>query len=109
MPSVFGFLPTLPSIRAIVSAEAFTSSLIENIYREFPENLIMTTMFKTRYHPEMDFIYLGILLACLYTRIDSPSQNRWSSIPMYSMIQRRTNVILFTIMLILTKNIENAI
>jgi hypothetical protein len=109
---VSGFIPPISPVRLIVSAEAFGSSLIENFYRELPENIIMTTMFRTRFHPELDILYLGLIGLSMYSRLkylDDPTAGRWYSIPMYSKIHKTTNMVLLVLMLVFTKNIENAI
>jgi hypothetical protein len=109
---VSGFIPPISPVRLLVSAEAFGSSLIENLYREVPENFIMTTMFKTRFHPELDIFYLALIGISIYSRLknlEDPSASRWTSIPMYSKIHKKTNMVLLVLMLVFTKNIENAI
>lgn len=109
---VHGFIPPISPIRFIVSAEALASSIIENLYREIPENFIMTSIFKTRFHPELDLFYLALIGLSIYTRyqqLNDPSADRWTSIPMYSKIHKITNTVLLVLMLVFTKNIENAI
>jgi len=109
---VNSYIPPISPVRLIVSAEAFGSSLIENFYREIPENIILTSMFKTRFHPELDILYLGLIGISMYSRLknlEDPSGSRWLSIPMYSKIHKTTNMIVLILMLVFTKNIENAI
>lgn len=109
---VSGFIPPISHVRFIVSAEAFANSLVENFYREVPENFIMTTMFKTRFHPELDIFYLTLIGLSIYSRLkllDDPSSGKWYSIPMYSRIHKNTNMVFLVLMLVFTKNIENAI
>lgn len=110
--SATAYMPPISPIRFIVSAEAVGSSLVENLSRDFPENIIMTTMFKTRFHPELDIVYLALIGLSIYSRLkllDDPSASRWTSIPMYSKIHKNTNMVLLVLMLVFTKNIENAI
>jgi hypothetical protein len=110
--SVHALIPPFTPIRLIVTGEAFTSSLTENFYREFPENLVMTTVFKTRFHPELDILYLGLIALSMYSRyqnIGGVGNSRWSTVPGYSKIHKCTNMFLLFIMLVLTKNVENAI
>ena len=109
---VYCYIPPISPVRVIVSTEAFIGSLVENFYREIPENIILTTMFKTRFHPELDILYLGLIGLSMYSRylyLDDPSGSRWLSIPMYSKIHKTTNMVLLVLMLVFTKNIENAI
>jgi hypothetical protein len=109
---VFGYLPPITPVRLIVTGEAFASSLTENFYREFPENFVMTTVFKTRFHPELDMLYLALIAISMYSRyqnINSAGTSRWSTVPGYSKIHKCTNMLLLFLMLVLTKNIENAI
>lgn len=110
--SVHAFIPPITPIRLIVSGEAFASSLVENFYREFSENFVMTSVFKTRFHPELDLLYLALIGASFYVRyqnINSGGNSRWSTVPGYSKIHKCTNMLLLMLMLVLTKNIENAI
>ena len=107
-----GFIPNLSPIRFIVSTEALVSSIVENFYKEIPEDFILSSMFKTRFHPELDVFYLsliGISIFYRYQKLTDVSTNRWFSIPMYSFIYRRANNILLILLLVFTKNIENAI
>lgn len=109
---VFGYLPPITPVRLIVTGEAFASSLTENFYREFPENLVMTTVFKTRFHPELDILYLALIAISMYSRyqnISGTGTSRWSTVPGYSKIHKCTNMMLLFLMLVLTKNVENAI
>jgi len=109
---VIGYLPPITPVRLIVTGEAFASSLTENFYREFPENFVMTTVFKTRFHPELDILYLALIALSMYSRyqnINSGGTSRWSTVPGYSKIHKCTNMLLLFLMLVLTKNVENAI
>jgi hypothetical protein len=109
---IFGYLPPITPVRLIVTGEAFASSLTENFYREFPENLVMTTVFKTRFHPELDMLYLALIAISMYSRyqnISGSGTSRWSTVPGYSKIHKCTNMMLLFLMLVLTKNVENAI
>jgi len=109
---VHGYLPQITPVRLIVTGEAFTSSMVENFYREFPENFVMTTVFKTRFHPELDILYLVLIALSMYARyqnINSGGASRWSTVPGYSKIHKATNMMLLFLMLVLTKNVENAI
>jgi len=109
---VNGFIPNISPVKLIVSSEALTGSLTTNFHRIIPENFIIDSMFRTRFHPELDVFYLCLIFISLYSRykeFDSKSHSRWSSIPMYSFIQKKTNTVLLIVMLVFTKNIENAI
>jgi len=109
---VNGFIPNITPVKLIVSSEALTGSLTNNFYRILPENFIIDSMFRTRFHPELDVFYLCLIFISLYSRykeFDSKTDNRWYSIPMYSLIQKKANTVLLIMMLVFTKNIENAI
>lgn len=104
-------LPISP-LRLIVSGEAFVSSVANNLYREIPENFIINSLFKTRYHMELDILYVSIIILSIYSRyqeVSDPSSERWNKIPMYLKTQKRTNRFIIVLMIVFTKNIENAI
>lgn len=107
---VNGFVSPL---RILVSIEAFTSSLTSGLNKEIAsEDIIINSIFKSHFHPELDLLYTGLLGLSLVNKLGNnvtETENRWSTITIYNTISKHTRIVLFIIMIVFTKNIENAI
>jgi hypothetical protein len=103
----YGFTP----IRNIVTGQAFTSSLLNNINQEFiSENNVINDIVHYHLHPELDVIYTSVFAVTLYLQyIFYIEKKNWEDIELYSVYRKRFNMLLMVLFIVFAKNIDNAI
>ena len=103
----YGFTP----IRNIVTTQAFTSSLLNNINQEFiSENNVINDIVHYHLHPELDVIYTSVFAVTLYLQyIFYIEKKNWEDIELYSVYRKRFNMLLMVLFIVFAKNIDNAI
>jgi hypothetical protein len=99
-------------LQALVSLEATASTIAQNFNREmFSESLILNSISKSHYIGS-DIISSGLIGFALINRYSNKNyedESKWSKIAIYSKTRKLINNLLLIIMIIFTKNIENAI
>jgi len=105
--SCYGFTP----IRNIVTGQAFTSSLLNNINQEFiSENNVINDIVHYHLHPELDIIYTTAFLVTLYLQYSFYIEKKnWEDIELYNVYRKRFNMLLMVLFIVFAKNIDNAI
>lgn len=98
-------------LRSLVSTQAFVSTFMDGVVRELPEGFILNSLLNIHFKPDFDIVCLGLIGLSVYFkgyrygRLD----DKWTSIEMYSNIQKITRVFILVLVIVLTKNVENVI
>ena len=98
-------------LRTLISSQAFVSTFLDGVVRELPESVIITSLSDMHFKPDFDIVCLGLIGVSVYLRgyqydrID----DKWTSIEMYSNIQKITRFLILVLIIVLTKNVENVI
>lgn len=108
---VFDQINTLENI---VNSKAVVSTVTSRMNMEIiNENILFQQLLSVNhFRLNFDLFYLTILTASWYSRyaIDIKSDDaKLSDIPIYNNTRKMTNMVLFISLIILTKNVENAI
>jgi hypothetical protein len=98
------------SIKNIVVSQAMLSAFTYRLNNEIMnEDILFIDFEKLTCHPE-ELAYYGFIITILLLQVNvSDSNNKWQQIEMFSKIEKNTSIILFILMIIFTKNINNAI
>jgi|LauGreDrversion4_1035100.scaffolds.fasta_scaffold117454_1 predicted transcriptional regulator with HTH domain len=100
------------NVRNIVSSQAVLSTVNSQVNNEVLNfNFATAEMSGFRYHPELELLYLGTAVISVYLQYKyfSYIENKWKNVETYSSTQKITNKILLILMIVFTKNVENAI
>jgi hypothetical protein len=98
-------------LRSLITSQAFVSTFLDGVVRELPEGFILNSLLNIHFKPDFDIVCLGLIGVSVYLRgyqydrID----DKWTSIEMYSNIQKITRVLILVLIIVLTKNVENVI
>lgn len=108
----FGGVDALISpLRTLISSHAFAATFMDGVVRELPEGFILNSLLNIHFKMDFDIICLGLIGVSVYLRgyrydrID----DKWTSIEIYSNIQKITRVLILVLIIVLTKNVENAV
>lgn len=98
-------------LRTLISSQAFVSTFLDGVVRELPESVIISSLSDMHFRPDFDFVCLGLIGLSVYFKgcQNGRLDNKWTSIEMYSNIQKITRVLILVLIIVLTKNVENAI
>jgi len=98
-------------LRTLVSSQALVATVIDGVIRELPESVIITSLSDMHFRPDFDFVCLGLIGLSVYFKgyRYGGLDNKWTSIEMYSNIQKITRFLILVLIIVLTKNVENAI
>jgi hypothetical protein len=110
--SVHGFLPRFSSqIQQLISSKAIASGVISSVSEELlADNFLFRELLLNNKHTNLDIIYFGLLVFTLLSKEDMKSRfSKWKNVKMFSAIEKNTKVVLFTMMFIFNRNVENAI
>jgi hypothetical protein len=103
---------TIFNVRNIVSSQAVLSTVNSQVSNEVLNfNFATAEMSGFRYHPELEVLYFvtAIVSAYLQYKYFSYIENKWKKVDTFSVTQKMTNQILLILMILFTKNVENAI
>jgi hypothetical protein len=103
--------PNVYNLQNIITSQAIMSTLSYRLNMEvLNENLLINEVTRIKCHPE-EIIYVSILIYILYSNIDYTNyiENKLQNIKMFSIIKQKSNSIIFILLMIFTRNIENAI
>jgi len=110
--SVHGFLPRFSSqIQQLISSKAIASGVVSSVSEELlTDNLLFRELLINHKHTNLDIIYFGLLVFTLVSKEDMKNRfSKWKNVKMFSAIEKNTKVVLFTLMFIFNRNVENAI
>lgn len=98
-------------LRSLVSSQAFVSTFLDGIVRELPEGFILNSLLNIHFKTDFDVVCLGLIGLSVYFKGYSYGRldDKWTSIEMYSNIQKITRVLILVLIIVLTKNVENAV
>jgi hypothetical protein len=102
---------TLTPVRNIITTQAFSSSLINNINQEFiSDGSVMKDLFQYHYHIPADILYTSMFMATLYYQLSTlDDKKNWEDIALYQTYRRRFNMLLMFMFVVFVRNIDNAI
>ena len=99
-------------IQTLVSVQATVATIVKNINQEFiSESRILTAITNSHYIGS-DIISTSIIGFALINKVandDNLVDKKWAKIPTYTKTQKTINNIALILMVIFTKNVENAI
>ena len=113
--------PLLPPIKYsnlqnIISSQAIFSTLTNRLNREFiasTDNYFISdfSSYKSSYHCEEDAIFFMVLLGSLYFQYNHIMyiENRLENFEVFSKTRRNINSILLVFIIVITRNVDNAI
>jgi len=107
-PFSSGFTP----LQAMISIEAATSTVIKSLNHELVNEAVVLNAIVKSHYIGSDIISTGLLGAAFFSKIksiDSPDNEKWQTIPLYNKTKKNISKIVLILMIIFTKNIENAI
>jgi len=100
------------NVRNIVSSQAVLSTVNSQVNNEVLNfNFATAEISGFRYHPELEVFYLATAVVSMYLQYKyfSYIENKWKKVETYTNAQKVTNYILLILMIVFTKNVENAI
>jgi hypothetical protein len=98
-------------LRSLVTYQTFVYTVLDGVVRELPESVIITSLSNMHFTPDFDFLCIGLFGLSVYFKgyRYSSLDDKWSSIEIYSNIQKFTRVLILFLIIVLTKNVENVI
>jgi len=105
------FIPRLSPLQSIVSYKAVISGLVVSVSEYFlSDNIVMRQILLNQGH-NIDILYFVLLIGTILTKnkYDDKKGSQLDDFKYYNTIQKNTKILLFAIMIILNRNIENAI
>ena len=118
LPIIYGFNIRQSGLQNIIATRAFITTLTEKINTEIiSDNNILNEISNAQYSNHIENIfYIAIYTAVLYSAIiyftyskETTQIEKLNNIEMFSNTKKKVNILLFIIILLFTKNIENAI
>jgi hypothetical protein len=116
LPLLFGssyaFLPRTPSnLQNIISSRAIINGIMSAVSEEvLSDNVITSNLFVNNKHSNIDIICLGLLMITIFSKTKIQSETyKLTNIKLFSDTEKSTKILLFVIMFIFSRNIENAI
>lgn len=102
---------TMTPLRTIITSQAFSSSLINNINQEFiSDGGVVKDLFQYHYNIPADIIYTSLFIAAAYYQISTLDDRKiWEDIELYQRYRRRFNIILMFMFVVFVRNVDNAI
>jgi hypothetical protein len=106
------FSSAFTPLQAMISVEATASTILKNLNHEVvSEGVFLNAIVKSHYIGS-DIITTGLLGAAFFSKIKNINEKNnetWETIPLYIKTKKNINKIVLILMIIFTKNIENAI
>jgi hypothetical protein len=119
LPLIYGFNIRQSGLQNIIATRAFVTTLTEKINTEIiSDNNLLNEISNAQYsHHIENMFYVGMYTTILYSAIvyftyskDASTQiEKLNNIEMFSNTKKRFNMLLIVLILLFTKNIENAI
>jgi hypothetical protein len=112
IPTGLAFEMRPNTLQSIIASQAVLSSITNKINTEIiSENTIVNMFKQLQTHANEDILYGIVFAGSLYSQYKYTYyiENKLQNIDVFMNTQRRTNTILLTMLIIFTKNIENAV
>lgn len=107
-----GLMEEMNSIKNMISSRAIVSTVTEQVnYQMINDNMLFSEITNLKFHPARDLFYLtifGVSMLVQYNLIQAKNE-KWMSIKTYSNVKHVTNQIIFIVLIVFTKGIDNAI
>jgi hypothetical protein len=107
-----GMFSGLSELESLVTSRAVFSTITEQVKNEIiSDSPFMKDISHGYFRLDSDVCYLALIGIAIYSKMnsDSVTNQKLNNISMYSRTMRVTRSILFTFIVILTKNVDNAI
>ena len=107
-----GLITGLSELETLITSRAIFSTITEQIKNELiSESPFMKDVSHGYFRLDFDICYLAIIGLALYSKInkDSETTQKLNNIATYANTMKTTRTILFIFIVILTKNVDNAI
>ena len=108
----YAFLPRFSSqIQQLISSKAIAAGVVSSVSEElWTDNFLFRELLFNHRHTNLDIFYFGLLVFTLLSKEDMNSRlYKWKNLERFSTIEKNTKVVLFVIMIIFNRNVENAI
>jgi hypothetical protein len=105
------FLPTVTRLETIITSRAISSSFITNLRNEFSIEKIFTEITEFNYH-SINLTFISLFITYMYGQykyMEGSKIKKIEKFDKYRKINRITREILFIILFIFTKDVQNAI
>lgn len=118
LPIIYGFNIRQTGLQNIIATRAFITTITEKINTEvISETNILNELSNAQYsHHIENMFYIAIYTGVLYSAIvyftyskETTQIEKLNNFEMFSNTKKKVNILLFIIILLFTKNIENAI
>jgi hypothetical protein len=99
-------------LQTLVSVQATVATIVKNINQEFISEGVILTAISNSHYIGSDIISTSIIGFSIINKIannDNLVDKKWSKLPTYTKTQKNINNIALILMVIFTKNVENAI
>jgi len=106
------FSSAFTPLQAIISLEATASSIAKSLNNELINETVVLNAIAKSHYIGSDIVSTGLLGAAFFSKIkniDTTEHEKWETIPLYNQTKKNINKIVLILMIIFTKNIENAI
>ena len=110
------FLPRLmeefSSIKNIISSRAIVSSITEKVNSQIiNDDILLSELTHYTLHPAKDIFYFAVFATSfiIQNQLVHAKNKKWLAIETYTNMKKITNNIIFIILIVLTKGVENAI
>jgi hypothetical protein len=102
---------SLTPVRSIITSQAFSESLINNINQELiSDGGVVKDLFQYHYHIPADIVYTTLFITTVYYQISTiDDRKNWEDIELYKDYRRRFNMALMFVFILFVRNIDNAI
>ena len=100
------------TLEAIVSSKAFASAVVNRLNIEaVNENILINDIMHHNTHIEADILYFIFITGSVLYRATEQEKvtQKLTQFDTFSTVKKRTNVYLFILAIVFTRNIENAI
>ena len=98
-----GLFTETNSVKYLISSQAFISSVTTHV-----NNQLFSEITSFHIHPQIDSFYI-VAYGITQYELNRIKNAKWLEIEQYSQMQKTTNQLLFILLIIFTKGVENAI
>ena len=100
------------SIKNMISSRAIVSTVTEQLnYQMINDNVLFSELAHSTFHPVRDLFYITIFAtsAIIQYQLIRAKNEKWLAIKTYTDVQKVTNQVIWVILIVFTKGIDNAI
>lgn len=100
------------SIKNMISSRAIVSTVTEQVnYQMINDNVLFSELTHSTFHPVRDLFYITIFAtsSIIQYQLMRAKNEKWLAIQTYTDVQKVTNQLIWIILIVFTKGIDNAI